>query len=420
LIPVNDDRAESDVSSGSLARRLWLSRRGATGRAATGSAGWVLSRLLAQGLEFAAWVLMARRLGAESVGVLAVAAIASRLLGLVGDWGAAARGPRDVAVAGRNSTLVISFVRRREAVSGLLAVGLAVALVAVGQTAVAPIALAAFARGAGRDWIALGEGRLRHAAVPLLVQGSTICVIVSFADSVGEAAAAIGIGNLLGLAFSLHLNPVKWGGWFGGAAVDGWYLLAGIADQILVSSDTALLFWVRSAEEAGIYNTIYRFPLAWITVIGLCTSAAIPLVARAAEGGRVDLARLHRRGDILAVCGVIAVVPVAFAGVGLSGVFFGEEFSAGRDPLILLFVAAAVTTASAPYRVLFTSFGPDRLAGIITAMAAAGNLVGTMLGFLAGWSRRARIRLGTSDPVGQSEEESGYLPEEMTELTELT
>lgn len=380
-----------------------------------GSAAWVGSRVLAQGLEFLAWVLLARGLGADSVGRLAVAAIMARLLGLVADWGAAFRGPRDVVQWGRESDVVVGLVRRREQVAIALGVALAVGLVVAGQPTLAPIGLVVLARGAGRDWIALGEGRRLAAAVPLLVQSSVLVAAILATDSVLAAAIALGGANLLGLFCGLVLNPIGVRRPATAVVVDGWYLMASIADQILVSSDTVLLVLFRSATEAGVYTSVYRLPLAWLTVIGLVTTAAIPLVSRAVADGRIDEASLHARADRLAVAGALFVLPAAILGLVLVGPLFGPDFETGRDALLILFVATAATTASAPYRILYTSFGPDRPMAMVTAVAASGNVganllvVGrfgmegaamttllsqvAMMAFFVNWSRRQRSTL---------------------------
>lgn len=324
-------------------------------------------------------MLLARWLGADSVGRLAVAAIAARLLGLVADWGATVRGPRDVVRSGRDSDDVIALVRRREQVGIVMAMAMALGTVVTGEVELAPIALVVLARGAGRDWIALGEGRRVAAAVPLLVQSTVlICVVVS-TGSVAAAALGLGVANLLGLICGVGLNPVRARRPARAVVVDGWYLMATIADQILVSSDTALILVLRSATEAGVYTSVYRLPLAWLTIIGLATTAAIPLVSRAVADGRVDERSLHVRGDLVAVGGMLFVLPAAILGLVLVGPLFGPDFETGRDALLLLFIATAATTASAPYRILYTSFAPDRPMALVTAGAAIGNLVANLL-----------------------------------------
>jgi O-antigen/teichoic acid export membrane protein len=390
-------------------------------REATRSAGWILSRGFAQALEFVAWVVFAWRLGASALGVLAVAAITSRLLGLIADWGATWRGPRDVAAHGKDSAIVVSLVRRRELVSVLLAVGMATVLGLMGDFALMPMAVVVGARGSNRDWIALGEARRLHSSVPLLVQGALIAMLAAaLPPSIAAGAIAVSIGNLAGLAVSRRLNPVSFHGVLAKTSVSGWYLIAGIADQAIASADTALLLVLRSADEAGVYNTIYRLPLAWLTVVGLTVTAAVPIVTRISDRPDFDPVRLYKHADRAAIVAGLTVLPVANISLALLGPLLGEEFDAGRDAMLILFVAVAVTTMSAPYRVLVTAHGPDRLVGLVTLGLAILNGVGNvfviptwgmegaamttlggqllLFGFLFGWSLKSRASLCAEMP----------------------
>ena len=56
-----------------------------------------LLRAAGQGFEFLGWVILARRLGASTLGVLSIAFLIARYAGLLADWGASIGGPRDVA-----------------------------------------------------------------------------------------------------------------------------------------------------------------------------------------------------------------------------------------------------------------------------------------------------------------------------------
>lgn len=392
-----------------------------TRRAVLASGGWVVARGAAQALEFSAWLVVARRLDSSAVGELAVAAIAARLLGLIGDWGALGRGSRDVAVAGRHSALAAALVVRRERLSALLAAVVAVGLYATGGWALVPMAMVVFARGANRDWIALGDGRRAHAAAPLLIQGvGIVATVLIVPASIGWIAGAFAGGNLAAYVASRQLNRVTAPVGAGRVSLDAWYLLAGISDQILASADTALLLVLRSPEEAGIYNIVYRLPLAWLTISGLVVAAAVPLVTRRLQDTQVDIGRLFRRTDAAALVLAVTVLPVANIALALLTPILGPEYEAGRDALLILFVSCAVTTASAPYRVLITASGADRLVGLLNLGAAllnvalnavaiplwglegaalttlAAQLV--MLGALVGWSRCERQnRVRTDD-----------------------
>ena len=179
-----------------------------------------------------------------------------------------------------------------------------------------------------------------------------------------------------------------------------------------MSSDTILLAVIRTSAEAGVYASVYRLPLAWITVIGLCTTAAIPMITDSVRRGRTTSSLAHRRADWVALALTVAIAPVAAAGLLVIGPLFGGDFEVGRSALLLLFIATAATTASAPYRVLYTAFGSDRRVGLVTTIAAFANFFANlvvigrwgmegaaattlvtqvgMLAFFASWSVRAR------------------------------
>ena len=58
--------------------------------------------------------------------------------------------------------------------------------------------------------------------------------------------------------------------------IDGWYLATSLADQVCATSDTLMLLALRSASAAGVYAAIYRFPNAWLLVLGLVVWAGLP------------------------------------------------------------------------------------------------------------------------------------------------
>lgn len=336
------------------------------------AAAWVVARGISQALEFLAWIVFARRLGASAVGLIAVAAVTARLLGLLGDWGATWRGPRDVAAHGRGSPVVVSLVRLRELVSASLAVSMGIVLLTVGQISLMPISVVVIARGANRDWIALGEGRRTHSALPLLLQGSILVLLaIIIPATAGASALALCIGNAAGLLLSRGLSPVQFVGPARSTVVDAWYLVAGVADQVTASAGVALLLVLRDAQQAGIYNTVHRMPLAWLTVVGLSVTVAVPMVTRLSRRPGFEMSVLHRRADRLAVLLGIVVVPVTGLALSLVGPVLGPEFESGRKAMVILFGAAAVTTASAPYRALITTNGSDRIVGLATLSIAS-------------------------------------------------
>ncbi len=387
-------------------------------RSQIGAAGWVTARTAAQALEFGAWLVLARRLGPEPVGVLAVAMVVLRIAGLVGDWGAAFRGAREVAAHGLSSPIVVGLVRRRERVSlGLAAVWVMVALPA--RPELAFMAVVVMARGAGRDWVALGEDRRGASALPPLTQGIVLMAGSMFVGSVASAALVFAVAHGIAWMSSIRLNRLPPGmATPSGMRIDPWFLWTGLADQLLISGDTVVLALLRTTGEAGIYAMIYRYPAAWLTIVGLAVSAAVPAASRAARERpmtRSDVGRAARLG-LVGGGALLLATPLAVASLNL---VLGIDFSPGRTGLLILLPAAALTTASAPFRVLHVARGSDRNVAIVTAAAAAANLlanlalVGTwgitaaatttlvsqaaMLVFFVRWAHR---HSGTGDPGG--------------------
>jgi len=348
-----------------------------------GAAAWVTARTGAQAFEFAAWLVLAHRLGPEPVGVLAVSMVMLRILGLVGDWGAAFRGAREVAAHGLSSPIVVGLVRRRERVSSGLAVAWVVGAMVV-RPELALMAIVVLGRGAGRDWISLGEDRRRASALPPLVQG-LVLVAGSFAvGSAAEAAVVFAAAHGLAWMLSMRLNAMPRGlATPSGLRIDPWFLWTGLADQLLISGDTVVLAALRTTGEAGIYAMIYRYPAAWLTIVGLAVSAAVPAASRVARRrpmSRSDVARATRLG-VIGGGVLLLATPLAVASLNM---VLGVDFSPGRTGLWILLPAAAVTTASAPFRVLHVARGSDRNVALVTAAAAAANLLAN-LAFVGTW-----------------------------------
>jgi len=352
-------------------------------RSRFGAAAWVTARTGAQAFEFAAWLVLARRLGPDTVGVLAVSMVILRIAGLIGDWGAAFRGAREVAAHGLSSPIVVGLVRRRERVSWILA-GIWIVGALLVRPELALMAIVIIGRGTGRDWIALGEDRRIPSAAPPLAQGFVL-VIGSFAvGSVASAAVVFALAHGLAWISSMSLNRLPRGLVTpSGMRINPWFMWTGLADQLLISGDTVVLAALRTTGEAGIYAMIYRYPAAWLTIVGLAVSAAVPAASRAARKRALhpsDVVRATRLG--LAGGGLLLLaMPLAVASLNT---VLGIDFSPGRTGLLILLPAAAMTTASAPFRVLHVARGSDRTVAFVTGIAAGANLMANLV-FVGSW-----------------------------------
>jgi O-antigen/teichoic acid export membrane protein len=338
----------------------------------------LVTRVLGQGLEFAAFALLARALGPADFGRLSLAFLACRYAGLVGDWGASIRGVRDTADPHGGSTSQL--IRRRSRMTTPLCVGYIAVVVLLGRPELTFLALVLAARGLNRDWLSLGLQRGACAGLPAVLQGAAMLLGTAvMASSLASAAAVVAVGYGMGLALSLVLNPrpTEPGGRQPG--VDGWLLTAVLADQVTASSDTAMLAVLRSTREAGIYAAVYRIPNAWVTVIGLTVLALIPAMTRTLAYDPFRLRELRRRAlgaGLLAGTAIVLTIPLAYL---LAPVLFGQQFGAGRAPLVLLLLATAVVAVAAPLQPMYVALRRDRALSVVTMATAGFNVTANTL-----------------------------------------
>jgi O-antigen/teichoic acid export membrane protein len=273
--------------------------------------------------------------------------------------------------AGGDLSAVRRYVRWRTQLSA----GGAVAFVAAAwvlQPGVAPLALCLLYRGMNRDWIALGRHQGARAGVPALVQGVAVLVgaiAVLASPSLRTASVAVGIGYALSALVSIALNRLPSSS--GVAQATGppplkqpWALLILLSDQVLITADTVLLALLRSADEAGVYAAVYRFPNAWMTVVALASVGLIPgLTARVQTD---PAASLGLRRKILMAC--------AASMVGLLPALFGSEFDTGTQALVLLFVAAAFNTFAVALAPMVLALNRERRLATFSVVLAVSSV----------------------------------------------
>ncbi|MEZ5322863.1 MAG: hypothetical protein R2698_12465 [Microthrixaceae bacterium] len=155
-------------------------------------------RVAGNALEFVAYVVFARRLGPAVFGVLSVMLVATRFLALLGDSGAAFGGTREAARRGLDDAELWAWQQRREHRSLLLAGIAALGAVAVGHPEVAPMALGVLARGANRDWIAIGLQDRRGGVAPGWVHGLVLLPGAAVAATDVQAAGTVALGRSRG------------------------------------------------------------------------------------------------------------------------------------------------------------------------------------------------------------------------------
>lgn len=334
-------------------------------------------RLGGQAGEFAGWVFLARQIGTSAFGELSIVFLLCRYAGIVADWGAAMRGPRDVADPRRGS--IHAYVRLRARIAFGLAAAGAILLVAFGRWELAPVVAVTLSLGLSRDWVALGREQGARAALPIFCQGVVIAGAALAATSVRGGAVVVGLGYGCSAVLSVAINRVPRDGERGQNRIDAWMLAAVFANQVTSSLDTVLLGILASSSAAGIYAAVYRIPNAWIAVLGAALAGLLPVATRAL---RDDEDRFkHLRARSMRMSGAAALVVLAFAPVGayLVPVAFGSAYESGRTAVVLLLVATAVITLASPLHPLAVSGGSDRTYALILVAGASLNLVANLV-----------------------------------------
>lgn len=341
---------------------------------ARAGAGFTVTRIVGQGMEFLGFVVLARQLGSEAFGAFWLAFLVARYLAVIGDWGANMRGARDVAGQADPAQLA-ALVRRRVQVSVALAATFVGALVLANRPGLAVLAACIISRGTNRDWMRLGAAKGLSAGMPSVIQGVVLLLLVLTVETSTQASLATATAYLVGLAASLRLNrlPRRAPGQTH-PPVDGWLLTGALADQVSLTADSLLLGSLVSVKSAGIYGAVYRLPNAASTVLGLVvvvtTARLAANLSLSADGGRKDLRRSLIVSAAVAV-GLACLAPLARA---LVVPVFGEQYRSGQTAAAVLFVALAVVCAGAPLHASALAARQDRAYALGLLGAAVVNL----------------------------------------------
>jgi len=324
-----------------------------------------------QAAEFLGWVVLARRLGSEAFGVLAVAALVCRYGGLVADWGASISGVREVAHAEHPGAVRALERRRRQTALPLAALYLAgAALTAHGDLLILVAMLLSI--GLNRDWIALGREQGARSAFPTFVQGSVL-LAVAVGGPRSMPALGASVAYAVSLVLSLALNRVPRSP-AGSYRVDGWMMLAILSNQVLSTADTFLLASLGSVSLAGIYAAVYRLPNGWLALLVILRGGLLALATTTLRDNPRQFLQLRRsslRWSVIGGATLVAAIPLAFIAIPI---VFGPEYRSGQWPAVLLLLATAVATAGAPLHHLFLAFGNDRPYGWYLLSAAVLNV----------------------------------------------
>ena len=334
-----------------------------------------------QAAEFVGWIVLARRLGTTAFGELAVATLVCRYGGLVADWGASIAGVRDVA-AGRNPAAIRRVQRRRLQSTAIFSVAYIAGCFALGYAELSPLVIVAVSIGLNRDWIALGNERGGRSAAPSAVQGALLLAIALVA-STSAPTLAVAVAYGAGLVMSITLNPLPPLEPEGVDIdhVDNWMLLAVISNQVMSSADTIFLAIMASASTAGIYAAIYRFPNAWLAALVIVRGSLLPIATSVRQNHPEQFHALRTaslRWGARAALVLVLITPVVYWAVPI---VFGQEYSSGQWPAVILVLATAVATAAAPLHHLFLAFDDDdKPYGLMLLVAAGVNVVLMLVG----------------------------------------
>lgn len=331
-------------------------------------------RAIGQAIEFVGWVLLARRLAPAGLGQLAVAFLLFRYAGLVADWGAIGRGARDVASKGRHGA-VSGFVRFRTRLSLTLGAAAALSAIVTNHADVAPVAVLVLSIGMNRDWIALGKERGVRAGAPIVLQGVVIAAGAVVASTTSEGAFVVAAGYGASLVVSIALNRLSVEDDLGSSTrPDHWLLVALLANQANSTLDIVLLGALTTSAEAGIYSAVYRFPNAFIALLGSVIGAFLPIATATRHEDEAKYEALERRAMIVSATTaslVVVAMPVLYLAVPI---VLDAAYEPGRGPLLVLTLATAVVTLTSPLHSILIARGRDRTYATITATGAAVNV----------------------------------------------
>lgn len=341
-------------------------------------------RAIGQGLEFLGWVVLARRLGANTLGSLSIAFLVARYAGLLADWGASIGGPRDVALDDGALTVTRTLVAWRRNLTIVLGVIFVAGCGLSGHADLAPVASVIAMLGLSRDWIAVGQHKGARAAIPILVQGSVLLAVAATFTTATVPAAAVGAGYgasavasvLLNLLPRRHAASVVVGHRLVG--LKPWMLGAVMTNQILSSSDILLLGVFGTTAATGVYSAVYRIPNGWLAGVSILAGALLPIATTASSDP--ERLRVLRRGSfrvsVGAALALVAITPAVFV---LIPTVFGPQYESGRWPAAILLVATAVATAAAPLHQFYLTTGNDRRYAGFLAISAAVIVAGGII-----------------------------------------
>lgn len=308
-------------------------------------AALLLSRGAASGFQALTVILLARWVGAETFGVVAIVTGVGMVLFTVSDWGlssyiprARARGDHGEVALGLRLNLL------GNAAAGLL-FGVVLALPAAAGAlspwlCLLPLALAADQFVEAGLTVAVADRAKRVVIVSITVRRSLTLAAMFALHALGvDPVAAYVVGQLASAAFGLaHVRAdlrrrVSEPGPRPTAAAMYRALVPYVVANVSTASrtlDAALIGALASVQSAGLYSAAERLIRPFMLVGGAAAAVVLPHAARH------PLAEGKRLGRVLVVSAVAALVPLgglALASGPIVRLLFGDAF-AGAAPML--------------------------------------------------------------------------------------
>lgn len=366
-------------------------RRLMTGVVALGAA-----TVFAQVVGFAVIVVMARRLGAESLGSFSFATSLAGYFAIPATFGVTSLAIREMAREPDRAQETMGEVILLQAVlcvvPYLAAVLLASALT-VDDTSrvVLPIVALSFVIDVGSlQWVLYASHRFWLLAVARMAGTALFGVLaLTLVRSGGQGARDLAWVSMAGLLPATAMTA------FAALRVTGRpaftrsprHLLrrftagvplgvTAVMISIYYTIDSLMLGYLKDAETVGIYAVAYKIPLAVIGFAALWSSVFFPHASALAGQDRVEL---RKQLDAFASMCIVLSLPILMGALLLGGdlmpELFGDAFAAASTPFVILTAAAALVVVTINYGTVAVAIGDERHVAIGTALAAGSNLV---------------------------------------------
>ena len=345
-------------------------------------------------VNFALWVHLARALGADRLGVLAVGLAVLSYAVLTVTLGFDAVGVREIARdPERERGLVADVLGVRLALSVAAAAAFAAVVPVLDddglyRAAVWVLGAQVFARAVQLDWVYQGRGQMgavaaRNVAAVVVTTAVALAVVRRPSDVVW-AAAALSAGPVVANAGLLVAYARGGGRVRPRFDVGRWRVIlapaiplaaSALVSQVYYNVDKLMLEALRTTAEVGLYEAAYKLYALAAAPAGVLYLAFLPVLS----GALGDRPAMRRAGRSYAGAMLTLGPPFACAGVVLApdvlALLFGPGYGAAVPALRVLLTYAAVTYVSASYGVALLAWDEERAYMRAVLVGGAVNVV---------------------------------------------